>query len=144
VAALAATDGAALEPVISRAAQLPDADRPALTACGTLAVQPLANERPPRFWHWGLVLEGRTEVSLFFELRAQGAYADAGMAPATVVFPETFTGGATSSLRAPDGGARRVCATGRYFAEYPLPPGDPPHASRFSGRWLYDVALRPE
>jgi hypothetical protein len=34
-----------------------------------------------------------------------------------------------------------VCLSGRYFHEFPLHPGDPPHTARMSGAWLMDARV---
>lgn len=117
-AATPALRDAAPAPVL-RAEELPAGDAPRLTVCGRLEREALGLSPAPAFYRWGLRAEGESRSMVYF--------------------------GPPGRWEPPPGlvatGSPRVCATGRYFDQMPLAPGDPPYASRFNGHWLYEVEL---
>lgn len=56
-------------------------------------------------------------------------------------WPRASEGAPPPGVSWSDASTTRVCATGSWQHEYPLAPGDPPHASRFSGQWLFGVTI---
>jgi hypothetical protein len=98
---------------LRRASQLPVRDGATVTVCGVAARYNAMTPFGPSNAQW------RPWVRLV---------GDEG--PGLFVFP-------FESTTAADGAP--VCLTGRYFHEYPLQPGDPPHTSRMGGAWLGDA-----
>jgi hypothetical protein len=100
---------------LRRASQLPVRDGATVTVCGVAARYNAMTPFGPSNAQW------RPWVRLV---------GDEG--PGLFVFP-------FESTTAADGAP--VCLTGRYFHEYPLQPGDPPHTSRMGGAWLVDARV---
>ena len=110
---------------IERSEDLPDDDGRAITACGQLdnmSVGPRGARGTLVLW--GLRFDNEPRIGLI--LRTPWPGAEDGAAPDADAHQSAV-----------------LCASGTFYAQYPLAPGDPPHASRFSGRWLFDVTLRP-
>lgn len=111
-------------------------DRGLLSATTELAHRALAGRRLRRWSH--LPLRDGTEVTLCGALERTNVVPD----PANPVWRMTLRlEGEGPLLLRVDAGATavsrpRACVQGRYFAQAPLAPGDPPYASRFSGMWI--------
>ena len=100
---------------LRRASQLPVRDGATVTVCGAAA----------RFHAMAQFGPGNAHVRPWVRL-----VGDEG--PGLFVFP-------LDAVTAPEGAP--LCLTGRYFREFPLHPGDPPHAARMSGAWLMDARV---
>ncbi|MFO0629368.1 MAG: MBL fold metallo-hydrolase [Polyangiales bacterium] len=100
---------------LRRATQLPVRDGATVTLCGRAARRAAMAQFGPANAHL------RPWVRL-----------EGDVAPGLFVFP-------FEAMTAPDDAP--VCLTGRYFHEFPLYPGDPPHAARMSGAWLMDARV---
>lgn len=116
---------------ITSSEALPGDDRPSITACGALVSRGIG-PRGSRstLYHWGLRFVGEWEPALWL-----------GPHPP---WPGAGEGVARADLQPRDGESPRVCATGRFYRQFPLAPGDPPHASRFSGKWLFATSITRE
>lgn len=124
------TDSTPAPPRALRAtSELPDRDRVAITACGRLdrlGIGP--RDSPPNFFIWGVKFEGEREFAFFLR---------------PPPWPNADEGAARSDLRWWPDAPSSVCVSGTFYREFPLHPGDPPHTSRLSGRWLFDVTVEP-
>ncbi|MDP3278273.1 MAG: hypothetical protein Q8Q09_24005 [Deltaproteobacteria bacterium] len=111
---------------ITAAADLPSQDAPTLTVCGALDSSPVGPRgSPSTYVLWGIRLANDPSISLFVRNP----------------WPDAEQGTPRPDLTQP---LARVCASGRFYREYPIAPGDPPYTARFSGRWLFDPVITPE
>ncbi len=118
-------------PPITSSDALPTIDRASITACGALVrrgVGPLGSVSS--LYVWGLRFVGEWQPELWL-----------GPFPP---WPGAGEGHAREDLLYREEEPPRVCATGRFYTQYPLASGDPPHANRFAGKWLFVTSIARE
>lgn len=115
-------------PAITASAALPTSEQPSVTACGALSIRCIGPRgASSSLCHWGLRFDGENTPGVWLGPHPPWPGAETGVAPRDVDFREE--------------NPPRMCATGRFYPEFPLAPGDPPYASRFSGKWIFATSI---